>query len=104
MKALAGALAALLLACVPATAQQQQAACFPFKEAIKLANERFKEVPAFVMVAATGAVLTLTVAEDGNWTLWIQATEDKMCVVSTGAGFTPASDAIKALAVPGKDT
>ena len=106
MRNLLGALAALLLACVPAIAQQQQGGgfCLPFKDALKAAAERFKESPAFVMVASNGAVLTLTVAKDGNWTLWLQANEKTMCVLATGEGFAPASEAIKALGVPGQET
>lgn len=105
MKRLSVALAAMLFACLafPAVAQEgQRAACFPFKDAIKTAFERFKEIPAFVMATSGGAVLTLTVAENGNWTLWIQATEKDMCVVATGDGFIPASEAIKSLAKPGQ--
>ena len=51
MRNMLGALAALLLACVfPAAAQEGQprAACFPFKDAIKLANDTPFGLAAYV--------------------------------------------------------
>ena len=69
-------------------------------------GNKYGEVPESIFVSAvTKLVMTLLVnRKSGTWTLMAQRTPDAICMVDAGELFGNASDALKKLAKPGKDT
>lgn len=78
--------------------------CGPVAAMLEALGKNWGEIAESIFTSKNGLVLTLTVnRKTGTWTLLGQANAS-MCMLNVGEGFDDASEAIKALGVPGADT
>ncbi len=76
--------------------------CAPFADALRFIMDKYGEAPAFIAISGP-SVITITVNEKTRtFTVWAQRTPEIMCAVSSGEGWEPAPDSVKAIALPGK--
>ena len=77
--------------------------CATYKEMLGAVAEHWGEIPTTIASTTDGIVITITVnPKTQTWTMFGQKTADLMCFMSSGDGWEPAPDAIKALGLPGK--
>jgi hypothetical protein len=77
--------------------------CASLAVVLRMAMAQYGEAPAFVATAGTGMVIALTVnAKTGTWTMWGQREPDTMCLLTGGAGWQQAPDAVKQIAPAGR--
>jgi len=75
-------LGVLVFRCADARAQGAQ--CLPRDAALSAALSRYGEVPAFIAKSDSGVDVLVTVAPDGNWTLWAAPSPDVLCMIVSG--------------------
>ena len=79
--------------------------CFPIAQTLLNMERLYGEVPAYSGATSSGEMFVLGLnAETGSWTVYLSPNGKTICAVATGSGFDDASEALKALAVPGKDS
>lgn len=81
---------------IPAHAQTPQ--CAPLPDALTALDQRYQEAPRVQGLTSSGALMIVTAAEDGGFSVLLVSPDGTACMVASGSGFE-----VLAAVIPGVD-
>lgn len=84
------------LACLFSAYPVLAAQCGPWDKMLQMAFDQYGELPAFISVTDSGAVLTITINPDKHtFTIFAQPNAETMCAVASGTDWSEAPAAVR---------